>query len=248
MTATYALKLRRLRPRPAPVACVSAWAEDRLAQTRFRRACCALVIAGVLLQPAGAVQATDGPAPAAPSAIRSDAAFEQFLDWLMIAESGGRRDARNPRSTAVGPFQFIESTFLAVARRAAVAFTQDNADHLAAIGLPSTFTNLRLAHLLGPAGTARILRAPAGSQVALWLGPAAISANPFMAGMRVEDLIARCEREANTDGGLVGRQAVGADSRAAKPPIAVACDLGLASCRRWLALAERRLARGGRGR
>ena len=46
----------------------------------------------------------------------SDISFEQFLDHLMRAESSGRDIAANPRSTALGAFQFIESTFLAVAR------------------------------------------------------------------------------------------------------------------------------------
>ena len=40
--------------------------------------------------------------------------MEEYLDRLMAAESGGRLDAKNPRSTALGPFQFIESTFLFV--------------------------------------------------------------------------------------------------------------------------------------
>ena len=35
----------------------------------------------------------------------------------MAAESGGRTNAKNPRSSALGPFQFIKSTFLDVARR-----------------------------------------------------------------------------------------------------------------------------------
>jgi hypothetical protein len=133
-------------------------------------------------------------------------------------------------------------TDAAFARRAAAAFTQDNADHLAAHNLKADFTSLRLAHLLGPAAAVRILQAPAHTQVALWVGPAVIEANPFMAGLRVEQLIARCEREANTDGAI----AASIKTPGTKPQIAVACDLGLASCRRWLALAERRL--GGRRR
>ena len=47
-----------------------------------------------------------------------DAAFHTFLDRLMGAESAGRSHAKNPRSSALGPFQFINSTFLAVMRRA----------------------------------------------------------------------------------------------------------------------------------
>jgi hypothetical protein len=43
--------------------------------------------------------------------------LETFLDRLMMAESGGQDAARNPRSTAVGPFQFIQEAFLDVVRR-----------------------------------------------------------------------------------------------------------------------------------
>ena len=43
--------------------------------------------------------------------------FDIFLTRLMAAESGGRLKAKNPRSSALGPFQFIKSTFLHMARR-----------------------------------------------------------------------------------------------------------------------------------
>jgi hypothetical protein len=46
----------------------------------------------------------------------SVSAFQAFLDRLMGAESGGRRLAANPRSSAVKRFQFIKSTFLATMR------------------------------------------------------------------------------------------------------------------------------------
>jgi hypothetical protein len=52
-------------------------------------------------------------AEAAPAAMTIDT----FLDRLMMAESGGQDAVRNPRSTAIGPFQFIEGTLLAVVRR-----------------------------------------------------------------------------------------------------------------------------------
>ena len=105
------------------------------------------------------------------------AAFVTFLDRLMGAESGGHSDAKNPRSTALGAFQFIKSTFLEVARRhfpaelaglsdkqilelrkdggfsrrAAEAFSRDNIERLKQRGLDPTFSQLRLAFLLGAA-------------------------------------------------------------------------------------------------
>lgn len=220
----------------------------------------------LLLAIAGTFKVSAEPVPVAPMA--GDAAgFERFLDALMMAESGGKALAKNPRSTALGPFQFIDATFLdivrrhfateianlapanvlalrtdpAFARRAAAAFARDNADYLIRGQLTATFGNLRLAHLLGPAGAVRVLRAPPQSFVALWVGPTVIAANPFMAGMRVAELITRCEREIATPGNVAGR-ADREKKTAAKPRIQVACDLSLASCRRWRALAERRMA------
>ena len=99
----------------------------------------------------------------------------------MMAESSGRLYAKNPRSTALGPFQFIRSTFLEVvrrhfpdevaglsdeqilalrvkpdfARRAALAYTLDNASFLGDQGLDVTSVNLRLAFLVGPTGAVR---------------------------------------------------------------------------------------------
>lgn len=213
-------------------------------------------------------------APAAP-AMPDAAAMSRFLHRLMIAESGGRDMARNPRSTAVGPFQFIESTFLNVARRhfaaevgelspaeilrlrtnrvfatrAAEAFTRDNAAILAVAGHEPSFANLRLAHLVGPGGAVRVLKAAASAPAGSLLGGHVARANPFMAGMTAGDLIQWSAR--NIAGAAGGRGKIVADpSRATaskgdatKPAINVRCNRALASCRRWVALATSRLTR-----
>lgn len=152
--------------------------------------------------------------------------FNIFLDRLMVAESGGRRDAKNPRSTALGPFQFINTTFLDVARRhfsaeiggltekkilrlrtdpklsrrAAAVFCLESASYLKKRGLQPTFAHLRLAFLLGPADAARIMQAQQQAPVARVLSPAVIKANPFMRGMSVSDLIAKSMRDVSTRG------------------------------------------------
>ena len=144
-----------------------------------------------------------------------------FLDRLMMAESGGRSEARNPRSTAVGPYQFIESTWLdlarrifatetqamtpaqilalrtdpAFARRGAEAYTKDNAAVLKATGLEASFPSLRLAFLLGPQGAVRILRAAPQTRVTALLGPSVANANPFMYGLTAAGLIARAAHD-----------------------------------------------------
>jgi hypothetical protein len=152
-----------------------------------------------------------------------DTAFDAFLDRLMRAESNGRNDAKNPLSSALGPFQFIKSTFLDVmrrhfaadvghlgerdilalrtdrgfARRAAEAFSKDNLDYLANRGLKPTFGHLRLAFLLGPVGAARVLEAAPSKPLHQILDNAVIAANPFMRGRSAGDLIARATRDVN---------------------------------------------------
>ncbi|MGH6816126.1 MAG: hypothetical protein ACREC6_10500, partial [Hyphomicrobiaceae bacterium] len=142
-------------------------------------------------EPAPPVAAEPVP-PAGAAGVEATLAI--FLDRLMHAESSGRDFAANPRSTALGPFQFIKATFLEVARkhfaseiaqlteeqilalrtnrafarRAAEAYTRDSADYLSQNGQTPTFVNLRLAFLVGPAGALRLLRAPEqtpGSQI-----------------------------------------------------------------------------------
>lgn len=151
----------------------------------------------------------------------TDAAFDVFLDRLMRSESNGRDHAKNPRSSALGPFQFINSTFIAVmrehfpdeiaslnqrqilalrtkrdiARRAAKAFSMDNMDYLVERGITPTFGHLRLAFLLGPQGAARVLQAPPDRRVTRILGNNVIAANPFMRRMTAADLVARTSRD-----------------------------------------------------
>ena len=153
-------------------------------------------------------------------------AFNTFLDRLMVAESAGRRNAKNPRSTALGPFQFINRTFLAVARRhfsseiaglsekqilglrtdpkvsrrAAAVYCEESASYLKGKGFQPTFAHLRLAFLLGPADAARIMQAPQQTPVVRVLSPAVIKANPFMRSMSVSDLIAKSIQDVSTRG------------------------------------------------
>ncbi len=198
--------------------------------------------------------------------------LETFLDRLMMAESDGNDLARNSRSTAVGPFQFVNSTFLHVARRhfdeetaaltpsqilalrtkrsfarrAAAAYTKDNATHLVREGFKASFTNLRLAYLVGPSGAVRVLGAELDAKVTAVLSSRALRANPFMRRMTVADLIAKCARDLEVDPQSTAGLVVSADAAPAKrrrPKIKVNCNLSRPSCRRWLSLAEAKLKR-----
>jgi hypothetical protein len=192
------------------------------------------------------------------------ASFEVFLDRLMRAESNGQDDAANPRSTALGPFQFIKSTFIDVvrrhfasevvaldddavlalrtdrgfARRAATAFSRDNVAFMTEQGLSPTFGDLRLAFLVGPSAAVRLLQATPTTPVSEILGNAAITANPFMKGMSAADLIARADRDVGA--GHAGQLALRARARPAAGVVAT-CNQNLASCRRWIALRVARL-------
>lgn len=242
---------------------------------RWARAC-AILIMTLGMMSADATGTVPSPAASVSSSLSDRAAMDTFLDRLMMAESGGRDTATNPRSSAVGPFQFIVETFLdvtrrhfpneianlsqpeilalrtnrAFARRVAEAFTRDNAAHLVAHGQAATWAHLRLAFLVGPAGAVRLLRATPDTPLANLLSALAMQANPFMARLTVGDLIARAAREADPEaaapeGPIVANLPGAAQTKTARSrQIIVTCDLSLPSCRKWLALAERRLRTG----
>ncbi len=188
-----------------------------------------------------------------------------FLDRLMRVESGGRQYARNRASSALGPFQFLGTTFLDVVRRSfpvvatgktdaeilalrtdfqvsrdvALIYTRENAIALAAKGKETTAANLRLAFFAGASGALKILEANPDELVSNLLSGAAITANPFLRTVTASELLARASREAEGAGVAVGAlpKSSGASSK-----IAVRCNLKLAACRHWLALAEKRVA------
>ncbi len=244
----------------------------------------ALALAATLVAPLAMAQTRQATAenPKLPAQSEPDAkasveasgppmTMEQFVDRLMMAESGGRLDARNPRSTALGPYQFIESTFLAVARRhfavevasmtpqqilalrtdlkfsrrAAEAFTRDNAAVLQSADIPPSYPNLRLAFLLGAGGATSILKAPPDAPLAGLLTPAVLVANPFMASLTVRGLVQRAAREvAQPPTSLQGVEVPPGTvvrRRALPPAVTVRCNLKLPSCKRWLALQTAKL-------
>lgn len=189
-----------------------------------------LIAVTLAARPVRAEPETAPPTAAAAATVsgQPEMTLDIFLDRLMQSESGGRVTARNPLSTAVGPYQFIASTWLQIARtsfatetaelkpnqvldlrtdmdfarRAAKIYTEANAAHLVANGQQATFANLRLAHLVGPGGAVRVLAAKADAPVAALLGVTVIGANPFMRVMTAEDLIARAARDIAVDARL----------------------------------------------
>ncbi|MBX2804807.1 MAG: hypothetical protein KTR19_02450 [Hyphomicrobiales bacterium] len=221
-----------------------------------------LIISAAVLLASFAAMANEPAKHLAPSETET-----RFLDRLMKAESGGRLNAKNPRSSALGPFQFIESTFyevvtrhlpkvaedksyveiqklrtdLAVSRSAALAYTRQNAAFLDKRGIKPEAGFLRLAFLVGPHGAAKVISAEPDTLLSELLSSSALAANPFMKNMNAKQLINRAKREAD---GLKPLPVVALNpASASHPKIKVRCNLKLASCRKWLFLAKKRLAR-----
>jgi len=136
-----------------------------------------------------------------------------LVDSIIGAESGGNPNAANPNSSASGPGQFLDRTFLDVARQmrpeladqpdsavlalktdpdfarqATDYYAQQNQATLAKNGLPVTPGNTYLAHFAGPGGAVKVLQADPNTPVGDILGPKVVAANPFLQGMTAQGL------------------------------------------------------------
>ncbi|SFI60973.1 hypothetical protein [Albimonas pacifica] len=122
---------------------------------------------------------------------------------IVYAESLGRPDAKNPNSTATGPGQFIEETWLGLIKRHRTdlwnrhgrsellakrtdpklamemteALARENRDFLEARGISAAEPDLYLAHFMGAEGAARALAADPSTPVTQVMSPAQIAAN-----------------------------------------------------------------------
>jgi hypothetical protein len=164
-------------------------------------------------------QNTDG-------ALEQSESEKQLLDRIMAAESGGRQFAKNPLSSALGPYQFLEGTFLDIMRRkfpaltagksageisrlradpkvsrqAALIYLRESAEYFAAHNMPATPANLRLAYFAGQAGALRVLAARSDKPLASILSPPVIAANPPLGGLTAGQLIEKSRQEAGGTG------------------------------------------------
>ncbi len=237
------------------------WKRSPRAGQDFPRGVLVFVFLALLFSPPLACLAEDGDA----TKLTPTEAETLFLDRLMRAESAGRQFAKNRASSALGPFQFLGTTFLDVVRRnlpalatgktdveilalrtdfqvsrdVALIYTRENAGVLVAKGKETTAGNLRLAFFAGANGALKVLEAEPDALVSNLLSQAAIGANPFLRNMTASQLLARASREAEGPDLTVALQPRAA---AAHTGILIHCKMGLASCRHWVALAEKRLA------
>jgi hypothetical protein len=138
-------------------------------------------------------------APVAPSDYRAS---------TVARESGGDPNAKNPRSSASGLYQFTKATWrrlggqwgpddskpfggLAVSVAEQTArfnqLTGGNAGALQRAGIAITNATLYAAHFLGSPTAVRVLRAPASASLAALVGSKVMQQNPQLAGFTVGD-------------------------------------------------------------
>jgi hypothetical protein len=179
-------------------------------------------------------------APAVASSIPSRASpaarasLGNVTDRIVHAESGGRSDVRNPNSSASGPGQFIDSTWLDMIQRhrpdlmqgrdreqvlalrtdpkqaqlskdMTGAYEQENGAKLRAAGLEATPENLYMMHFFGPGDGIKVLKAAPNTPLRGLVSDASIKSNSFLAGMTA----GRAKRWA---GGKMGGEAAPATS------------------------------------
>jgi hypothetical protein len=149
---------------------------------------------------------------------------KRLLDRLMVVESGGKQFAKNPLSSALGPFQFVEGTFLEIMRRtkpaltagkpdseilrlradpeisrgAALIYIRASAKSFAAKNVAANAANLRLAFFLGQTGALRVLTANPGKPVSSILSASTLAANPWLGGLSAGQLISWSSRQVDT--------------------------------------------------
>lgn len=153
--------------------------------------------------------AAAGPAAPAPGAAPAFSLPDGYTERVVQAESSGNPTARNPRSTATGAGQFIDSTWLDLLRRnrpdltegkddtAVLAmrtdpalsremvghYARENGGALQSAGLPVNSGTLYAAHVFGPAGATKLLQADPNGPAVDTLGAGVIRANPHWRGL-----------------------------------------------------------------
>ena len=169
-----------------------------------------------------------------------------LIDNIVQAESGGDPNAKNPNSSASGPSQFIDSTWLdtikaarpdlaqgksdqellalktdpELSRQATDYYAQKNQAYLQKNGLPVTPGNTYLSHFAGPDGAVKVLQADPNTPVGDILGAKVLAANPFLQGMTAQGLQAWAAKKMGVQAPQPGVQN-SAPQTPASPPMAL---------------------------
>lgn len=167
---------------------------------------------------------------------------------IINAESGGDPNAQNPNSSASGPGQFLDSTWLdtlkahrpdiaqgqsddtllslkndpKLAADMTAAYAGDNQAVLSKAGLPVTPGSTYLAHFAGPGGAVKVMQADPNAPVSDILGPAVMKANPFLAGMTAQGLQAWAAKKMGASAPVAGAQPQGSPAPGNGPPTSLA--------------------------
>lgn len=164
-------------------------------------------------------------------------------DLIRAAESGGDPNAKNPNSTASGPDQFLDRTWLETIKAARPdlagqpdeallglktnpeisgqvrdAYAAQNGAVLSRAGLPVTPGNTYLAHFAGPGGAVGLLNADPTTPASAILGPRVIAANPFLSGMTAGDVASWATRKMGGTAAAPQAQPQAPMSLAPQPP------------------------------
>lgn len=163
---------------------------------------------------------------------------------IVQVESGGDPTAKNPNSSASGPGQFLDSTWVdtvkahrpdiadgksdadlialksdpALSREMTGAYASDNQAHLKQNGLPVTPGTTYLAHFAGPGGAVKVLQSDPNAPIETVLGADAIKANPFLKGMTAQGVQAWAAKKMGATSPVAG--APGTPSAPPAPPAA----------------------------
>jgi hypothetical protein len=152
--------------------------------------------------------------------------YDDYLARVAMAESGGRADAQNPNSSAAGPYQFIDSTWLqhagplrpdldkasllalkkdpAFSKQVAERFTASNDETLRGAGIEPNDQYRSLAHFAGPQGAINLIKADPNASAGSVLGEAAVNANPFLRNMTAAQAVEWANSRLNGKGAPSG--------------------------------------------
>lgn len=155
--------------------------------------------------------------------------YDDYLNRIAMAESGGRADAQNPNSSAGGLYQFIDSTWLqhakplrpdlddasllalkkdpAFSKQVAEGFTAANDQALQNAGITPNDQYRSLAHFAGAQGAINLIKADPNASAASVLGDAAVNANPFLRNMTAQQAVEWAQNRLNGKGGTGGAPA-----------------------------------------
>jgi hypothetical protein len=145
---------------------------------------------------------------------------------IKVVESSGSNVARNPNSTALGPYQFLTGTWSRLYKSRYGASGKSDAEiaalrtdprlneilmddlmalneqSLRSAGITPNAGNLYLAHFAGNSGARKLHRVPPNTPVRDVLGDAVVEANPFLQGMNAADVIDWAARKMGGQGGV----------------------------------------------